>query len=79
MHLDTVFSFCDRDAVTVFREVVDQIACYSVYPGGESVGVDIRKDEKPLLEVVQKALGLKKSPGRRDWRRRLRCTARAVG
>ena len=59
MHLDTVFSFCDRDVVTIFREVVDQIACYSVYPGGESVGVDIRKDEKPLLEVVQKALGLK--------------------
>jgi GT2 family glycosyltransferase len=25
MHLDTVFSFCDRDACTVFREVVDQI------------------------------------------------------
>src|SRR5438094_3590467 len=28
MHLDTVFSFCDRDKCTVFREVVDQIACY---------------------------------------------------
>ena len=26
MHLDTVFTFCDRDACTVFREVVDQIA-----------------------------------------------------
>ena len=25
MHLDTVFSFCDRDVVTIFREVVDQI------------------------------------------------------
>ena len=29
MHLDTVFSFCDRDLVTAFREVVDQIRCYS--------------------------------------------------
>ena len=29
MHLDTVFSFCDRDVCTVFREVVDQIQCYS--------------------------------------------------
>ncbi|HXU58415.1 MAG TPA: arginine deiminase family protein, partial [Verrucomicrobiae bacterium] len=28
MHLDTVFSFCDRDVCTVFREVVDQIQCY---------------------------------------------------
>ena len=30
MHLDTVFSFCDRDVVTLFREVVDQIRCYSI-------------------------------------------------
>ena len=34
MHLDTVFTFCDRDLVTVFREVVDQIRCYSVAPDG---------------------------------------------
>jgi arginine deiminase len=32
MHLDTVFSFLDVDAVTLFREVVDQIRCYSIYP-----------------------------------------------
>ena len=32
MHLDTVFSFCDREVVTIFREVVDQIRCYSVLP-----------------------------------------------
>ncbi|HXV23971.1 MAG TPA: arginine deiminase [Alphaproteobacteria bacterium] len=60
MHLDTVFSFCDRDIVTVFREVVDQIACYSAYPGKEPVGIEIRKETKPLLEVVPEALGLKK-------------------
>ena len=33
MHLDTVFSFLDRDAITVFREVVDQIRCYSIHRG----------------------------------------------
>ena len=59
MHLDTVFSFCDRDVVTVFREVVDQIACYSVYPGKEPTGIEIRKDDKPLLDVAREALGLK--------------------
>ena len=32
MHLDTVFTFCDRDLVTIFRDVVDQIRCYSIYP-----------------------------------------------
>ena len=35
MHLDTVFTFCDRDVVTLFREVVDQIRCYSIYPKGD--------------------------------------------
>jgi arginine deiminase len=60
MHLDTVFGFCDRDVVTVFREVVDQIKCYSVYPTGDSGAFEIRKDAQPLLEVVQQALGLNK-------------------
>ena len=32
MHLDTVFSFCDRDLCTAFREVVDQVRCYSARP-----------------------------------------------
>jgi arginine deiminase len=60
MHLDTVFGFCDRDVVTVFREVVDQIKCYSVYPTGDSGAFEIRKDAQPLLEVVRQALGLNK-------------------
>jgi arginine deiminase len=58
MHLDTVFSFCDRDVVTIFREVVDQIRCYSVYPSGGNGEIEIRKEEQPLLEVVKQALGL---------------------
>jgi arginine deiminase len=58
MHLDTVFSFCDRDLVTVFREVVDQIRCYSVYPAGDQGEIEIRPDSKPMLEVVAEALGL---------------------
>jgi arginine deiminase len=57
MHLDTVFSFCDRDVVTLFQEVVDQIQPYSIYPKGD--GMDVRKDGKHLLEVVKEALGLK--------------------
>ena len=59
MHLDTVFSFCDRDLVTLFREVVDQIRCYSVYPTDDKGGMEVRLDSKPMLEVVQEALGLK--------------------
>jgi len=59
MHLDTVFTFLDRDACTVFREVVDQIACYSIYPKGSNGDIEVKPDKKPLLEVVREAVGLK--------------------
>jgi arginine deiminase len=60
MHLDTVFSFCDRDVVTVFREVVDQIRCYSVHASDQPGGVDVRREDKHILEVVAEALGIAK-------------------
>jgi arginine deiminase len=60
MHLDTVFTFCDRDAVTLFREVVDQIRCYSIHPTDDAGGFDVRQDDKSLLDVVQESLGIKK-------------------
>jgi arginine deiminase len=58
MHLDTVFTFCDRDVVTIFREVVDQISCYSAYPIDDSGAFEVRKDTQPLLDIVRDALGL---------------------
>jgi arginine deiminase len=58
MHLDTVFTFCDRDVVTVFRDVVDQIQCYSLYPSDKADGMEVRRDGAPLLEVVRQALAL---------------------
>jgi arginine deiminase len=58
MHLDAVFSFCDRDAVTVFREVVDQICCYSVRPIDDSGTYEISNEDGHLLAVVRQALGL---------------------
>lgn len=60
MHLDTVFSFCDRDLVTLFADVVDQIRCYSVYPKGDDGSFEVRAETKPMLEVVAEAMGLKK-------------------
>jgi len=59
MHLDTVFTLCDRDACTVFREVVDQICCYSIYPKGSSGDIDVRPDKSPFLDTVKESLGLK--------------------
>jgi arginine deiminase len=59
MHLDTVFTFCDRDLVTIFREVVDQIRCYSAHPTDDRGNFELRKDEAHLLDVVKGALELK--------------------
>ena len=58
MHLDTVFTFCDRDLVTIYTDVVNQIGCYSVYPSDDDVGFEARKDDGPMLDVIRDALGL---------------------
>jgi arginine deiminase len=58
MHLDTVFSFCDRDLCTAFREVADQVRCYSARPDGNG-GAEVHADEGHLFDVVKEALGLK--------------------
>jgi arginine deiminase len=60
MHLDTVFTFCDRDLVTIFRDVVDQIQCFSARPTDDAGGFDLHPDRKPLLEVAAEALELPK-------------------
>ncbi len=56
MHLDTIFSFCDRDLVTIFEPAVRSIQPISYYPGDEAPEVVI--EERGWLEVVQDALGL---------------------
>jgi arginine deiminase len=59
MHLDTVFTFCDRDLVTVFAEVTDAIQTYSLRPDDKG-GVHVTTEKAPFLEVVAQALGEKK-------------------
>ncbi len=59
MHLDTVFTFCDRDLVTIYEPVVSKIEAYTVQPGNKSGELHVTKEEKPFLEVVAGALGLK--------------------
>ena len=58
MHLDTVFTFCDRDLCTSFREVADQVRCYSARPDGKG-GIEVQLDNGHLFDVVKEALGLK--------------------
>ncbi len=60
MHLDTVLTFCDRDLVTIFPEVVDAIRCTSLRPGRLPGELDVRFEKAPFLEVVARALGIAK-------------------
>lgn len=60
MHLDTVFSFCDRDLVTIFPEVVNHIVAFSLRPDeSKPGGIDIRREETHFLDTVAAALNLK--------------------
>lgn len=58
MHLDTVFTFCDRDLATVFAEVTDAIQTYSLRSNDKG-GIAVETETKPFLQVVADALGLK--------------------
>jgi arginine deiminase len=57
MHLDTVFTFCDIDLVTVYPPVVEAIQPISYYPSDDR-GVEVVIEEKGWLEVVRESLGL---------------------
>jgi arginine deiminase len=59
MHLDTVFTMCDRDVVNVFLDGVNQIQPFSLRPGDRPGMLDVRPEDKSFLEVVREALGLK--------------------
>ncbi len=56
MHLDTVFTFCDVDLVTVYQPVIDSIQAISYYPS--DTGLDVVVEKEGWLDVVEKALGL---------------------
>ncbi|MET3106793.1 arginine deiminase [Oxalobacteraceae bacterium GrIS 2.11] len=60
MHMDTVFTFCDIDLVTVFPDVIDQVRVHSLRPGSREGSLDVRTEAGPLVAVVAEALGLKK-------------------
>jgi len=60
MHLDTVLTFCDRDLVTVFPEIVDGIRVFSLRPGPGHGTLDVRAESLPFLEVLAQALGIPK-------------------
>ena len=59
MHLDTVFTFADRDCVLLYPDIVNGIDAFSYRPDGKG-GVELHKDKGTFVETVRDALGLKK-------------------
>ena len=59
MHLDTVFTFADRDVVTLYPRIIDAVHTFTLRPSDRSPGVTV-SDEGPgrFVEVVAAALGL---------------------
>jgi len=61
MHLDTVFTFADRDCVLLCPDLTAGITTFSYRPGGTaSGGLELRKETRPFVEVVAEALGLER-------------------
>jgi arginine deiminase len=58
MHLDTVFTFADHDVVTIYPEIVDGIAPFTLVPSDKDPGVEVIEETKPFTEVVAAALDL---------------------
>jgi arginine deiminase len=57
MHLDTVFTFCDRHVATLYEPVVSQIVPILYEPDGDG-GVKAMVSDRPFIGEVCDALGL---------------------
>ncbi|WP_394436041.1 arginine deiminase [Streptomyces sp. SGAir0957] len=60
MHLDTVFTFADRDIVTLYPRIMDSVHTFSLRPSDKAPGLDITDEgTTPFVDVVARGLGLR--------------------
>jgi arginine deiminase len=57
MHLDTVFTFADRDCVTTFPDIADSIHTFTLRPG-DTTPIDVTAEKDAFVDVVAAALKL---------------------
>ncbi len=57
MHLDTVFTFADRDCATVYPDIVDTIHTFSLRPG-TGTDIEITEEKELFTDIVARALGI---------------------
>jgi arginine deiminase len=55
VHLDTIFTFADRDVVTIYPGIVDAMQTFTLHPGDNDVGVEVVEASKPFVEVAAAA------------------------
>ena len=60
MHLDTVFTFADRDVVLLYPDIMDHVGTFSYRPSDKPGGVELTKDKGKFTDVVAEALNFKK-------------------
>lgn len=60
MHLDTVFTFADRDCVLIAPDFLARTRTFSYRPSDHAAGVELHQEKKPFVDVVSEALGIKK-------------------
>lgn len=59
MHLDTVFTFADRDIVTLYPTIMDGVHTFTLLPSDQAPGIEVVDEgSTPFVDVVAKALGL---------------------
>lgn len=59
MHLDTVFTFADRDVVSAHARIVDRIHAFTLRPDDGPLGVHVTDEgQRPFVDVVARSLGL---------------------
>ena len=60
MHLDTVFTFADRDCVLLYPDIMDHVSTFSYRPSDKPSGIELVKEKGLFTDVVAQSLGLKK-------------------
>ncbi|HEX4688070.1 MAG TPA: arginine deiminase [Nocardioides sp.] len=59
MHLDTVFTFVDRDIVTLYPTIMDAVHTFTLLPSDSAPGVEVVDEgSTAFVDVVASALGL---------------------
>ena len=80
MHLDTVFTFVDRDIVTLYPTIMDAVHTFTLLPSDKSPGVEVVDEgSTPFVDVVAACARSAVDPGHRHRGRRLPVRAAAVG